>query len=248
MYFKNIEKIDVDVNGDGINETLSNLAAAVKLSDTATDEIAFYETVEVQDGERPDQLSLRLYGTTKYHWTFLLLNRHIKNVWDDWPMAFTQLVEYCTNKYSDLAANTNDALSGKFVIGETVTGALSGATGTIKEIHVNNSYLIVKKLTGTFTAGGESLSVTKTAETATTTYPVGTVVSMTASSVKSAAYAYHHHTDNTTSRRVPKRTSGTTATTFLEWETSIHDNNKNMKVIKSEHIRTISKKFIKLMQ
>ena len=77
---------------------------------------------QLLDGERPDHLSQRLYGTPIYHWTFLLLNPQIKNIWDDWPMAFNQLIEYCTNKYQYLAADTDVSLNNKFIIGETVQG------------------------------------------------------------------------------------------------------------------------------
>ena len=54
----------------------------------------FYETITVQDGERPDILSKRLYNDERYHWTFLLLNPQIKNIWDDWPMSSAQLLDY----------------------------------------------------------------------------------------------------------------------------------------------------------
>ncbi len=155
MYFKNIKNVIIDVDGSGNVDILKDLTAKAKVSDALINNAGFYQTVEVIDGERPDHLSQRLYGSDIYHWTFLLLNPQIKNVWDDWPMKYSQLIEYCTNKYQYLAADTSDNLTNtsritsaagghKFIIGESVTGSLSEAAGTVKEVHVNMGYVVIE--------------------------------------------------------------------------------------------------------
>ena len=93
MYFSSIRNVAIDVDGPGNVDSLKNLTAKAKISDELINNAGFYQTVEIIDGERPDLLSQRLYGTSKYHWTFLLLNPQIKNIWDDWPMSSSQLVE-----------------------------------------------------------------------------------------------------------------------------------------------------------
>ena len=75
MYFKNINNVGIDIDGSGNIDRLKNLTAKAKIDDSLVDNAAYYQTVEVIDGERPDQLSQRLYGDDIYHWTFLLLNR-----------------------------------------------------------------------------------------------------------------------------------------------------------------------------
>ena len=99
MYFTNITNVAIDVDGSGNVDILKNLTSKAKFADSLLSNAGFYQTIEIIDGERPDHLSQRLYGTPDYHWTFLLLNPQIKNIWDDWPMSSSQLVEYCTNKY-----------------------------------------------------------------------------------------------------------------------------------------------------
>ena len=145
MYFSSIRNALIDVDGSGNVDILKNLTAKAKVSDELLNNAGFYQTVEIVDGERPDHLSQRLYNTSVYHWTFLLLNPQIKNIWDDWPMSASQLVEYCTNKYQYLAADTDESLVDKFIVGETVTGSVSGATGIVKEIHVNLGYVTIEK-------------------------------------------------------------------------------------------------------
>ncbi len=193
----------------------------------------FYETVTVADGERPDILSKRLYNTETYHWTFLLLNPQIKNIWDDWPMSSSQLLDYCTNKYQYLAADTDDDLNNKFTIGETVTGSVSGAKGVVKEIHVNLGYVTIDLTSGTFNTTGETINGATSGSAVACNF------------IKSQAYAPHHH-QNTSGVRV-RRSNVTVPYTLLDYETAIMDQNRQIKAIKPEHINTVAQAFIATM-
>ena len=183
MYFRSINNVAIDIDGSGNLDVLKNLTARAKVSDALLNNAGFYQTIEVVDGERPDHLSTRLYDTDQYHWTFLLLNPQIKNIWDDWPMGASQLIEYCTNKYRHLAADTDTDLNNKFLLGETVTGSVSGATGIVKEVHVNMGYVVIEKTAGTFTETGETIQGLTSTDSAVANF------------IKSQAYAPHHHVD-----------------------------------------------------
>ena len=128
MYFKNIQNITIDVDGSGNFDRLKNLTAKAKVSDELINNAGFYQTIEIIDGERPDHLSQRLYGSPQYHWTFLLLNPQIKNIWDDWPMKYSQLIEYCTEKYQYLAADTSTSLNNKANNQKTTEPAGTGSS------------------------------------------------------------------------------------------------------------------------
>ena len=235
MYFSNIKNAIIDVDGSGNFDLLKNLTAKAKVSDELINNAGFYQTVEIIDGERPDHLSQRLYGSDKYHWTFLLLNPQIKNIWDDWPMKYSQLVEYCIEKYQYLAADTDTTLNNKFILGETVQGQVSGALGKIKEIHVNMGYVVIEKTSGTFTVTGETI------------FGVDSQDSVACNFIKSQAYAPHHHVDDSTSKWVPRRASGTTAYSYIDYESAITEQNRNVKVIRPEHIRPIANQFVQMM-
>ena len=236
MYFKNIASVPIDIDASGNLDLMKNLTAKAKVSDALINNIGYYETVEVIDGERPDHLSQRLYGTDDFHWTFLLLNPQIKNIWDDWPMGSGQLVEYCINKYQYLAADTNETLVDKFILGETVTGSVSSATGIIKEIHVNMGYLVIEKTSGTFVEAGETLQGGNSSD------------SVACEFIKSQAYAPHHHVDDSSGEWVKRRNAGTTAYTYIDYESAVTEQNRQLKVIKPEHMTAVSTQFIKVMQ
>ena len=235
MYFSNINNVLIDIDGSGNIDVLKNLTAKAKVSDALINNAGFYQTITVIDGERPDHLSKRLYGTEQYHWTFLLLNPQIKNIWDDWPMKYSQLVEYCTNKYQYLAADTDDSLVDKFVLNETVQGQVSGATGKVKEVHVNMGYVVIEKISGTFTITGETI------------YGINSQDSIACNFIKSQAYAPHHHVDDSTGEWVKRRTAGTTAYTYIDYESTVTEQNRQLKVIKPSNIRDVSRQFINAM-
>ena len=233
MYFSNINNVAIDVDGSGNIDVLKNLTARAKVSDELLNSGGFYQTTTIIDGERPDILSKRLYNTEIYHWTFLLLNPQIKNICDDWPMGSAQLIEYCTNKYQYLAADTDDDLNNKFILGETVQGSVSGALGKIKEIHVNLGYVTIDLTSGTFSETGETIN------------GINSQDSVTCNFIKSQAYAPHHHR-NTSGVRV-RRSSTTVPYTLIDYETAITDQNRQIKAIKPEHINTVANAFIASM-
>ena len=234
MYFNNIRDAAIDVDGSGNVDLLKNLTAKAKLDNELLNNVGFYQTVEIIDGERPDHLSQRLYGTPNYHWTFLLLNPQIKNIWDDWPMSASQLLEYCKNKYQYLAADTDDSLVDKFTVGETVTGGVSGAKGVVKEIHVNLGYVTIELTSGTFTETGETIQGATSGSSASCNF------------IKSQAYAPHHHIDGD-GNWVKRASSGTTAYSYIDYESAVTEQNRNIKVIKPTSIQTVANQFADVM-
>jgi hypothetical protein len=62
----------------------------------------FYD-YQIVDGETPESIAYRVYGSTKYHWVVTLFN----NILDpllDWPKNYSNLVAYIIEKYGSIAA------------------------------------------------------------------------------------------------------------------------------------------------
>jgi hypothetical protein len=57
----------------------------------------------VKDGERPDYVSFKAYGTPMYDWIVLLVN-DIYNIYDDWPKNTQTLNSYIEEKYGSIAS------------------------------------------------------------------------------------------------------------------------------------------------
>ncbi len=121
-YFKHFKRTQYDIEGNGNIQALVNLTSSVKISDALINNVSFYNYVAVHDGERMEQLSHRLYGSTNYYWTFLLVNKNIKNIWNDWPKSNNQVAEYCDKKYQGACAIVTDGSldSSKFSSGDII--------------------------------------------------------------------------------------------------------------------------------
>ena len=113
-------------------------------------------------------------------------------------MSQEALQEYMATSYNGFAIETNpqvlnnheNSLSGRFNMGETVTGSVSSASGKVTKKIVDLSQLIVQDTTGTFIGssnGAKELIVGATSEDSVSTYNVYKYID--------APY-YYHRTDD----------------------------------------------------
>ena len=62
--------------------------------------IAMFDEYVVANGERPEDIALKLYKNPFYNWTLLVIN-DITNYHDQWPRSTQQLQEYASSKYEN---------------------------------------------------------------------------------------------------------------------------------------------------
>jgi hypothetical protein len=100
----------------------------------------YFDKIKILDGERPDQLSNRLYNSINYWWTFFYVNEHMRlgeNL--QWPLSQYDLHAKVDQDfagltlifYKDEFLQAGKNPFGDFIIGETVVGQTSGVSGTI---------------------------------------------------------------------------------------------------------------------
>ena len=91
MFFNQYEKIFYKFGDETKAAVFQNLTLYTDLIDQIKDDLSFYEVVTVQEGERPDQVSQRVYGSPAYYWTFYLMNDKLRA--QGWPVDRDQLIE-----------------------------------------------------------------------------------------------------------------------------------------------------------
>jgi hypothetical protein len=100
-YFKNFPVISYSF-GDNENRVLfEDISAYVDMLDTATSNVSAYSFYTINDFDRPDTLSYKLYGTTDYYWTFFMMNEDLRE--QNWPQHGQQLFEFAQRVYPDYA-------------------------------------------------------------------------------------------------------------------------------------------------
>lgn len=228
-YFKYFPKIQYDLDANGQTRTIVDTFRFAKVVTNFKDDITFYRFYDIQEGERPDHVSQKLYGTPNYYWTFFLCNPELKSLENDWPVESGELEEKLAHKYPNkvLTINTNDFHS-KFDVNEQINGLISGATATYIGKDSNKGYITIKSVTGKF-SNGEIVQGQTSGDTAT----IGTQVN--------EILAPHHYEKD--GLYVPRGTAGASEVTNLQYEQGKNDEKKKIKVIRPELISDVASQF-----
>jgi len=165
-FFKQFPKVEYDFNRTGVKQNMVDIYRHVKPLNSFLDNTSAYKFYEVINGERPDIVSQRLYGTSDFYWTFFVVNDHLHDGYRAWPMSQEQLFAYMEKEYNGYAIETNpevadnfkNSLSGRFTLGETITGGTSNATGTLTKKNIDMSQLVIQDVTGAFIGSVEGIS------------------------------------------------------------------------------------------
>jgi hypothetical protein len=131
----------------GNGETTSlfqNISAFNSLVDEIKDDVTFHTTVTINDGERADTLSHKLYGTDEYYWTFYFLNDDIRE--SGWPVEQSKIFNLAKKIYPNRTLITRADISRTFLPGDEVRGVISGARGIVVKRYLDLGQIIVRKL------------------------------------------------------------------------------------------------------
>ena len=242
-YFSNFQKVPYDLKGSGYYTQLTNLTHFTRIGTKYLDDVSFYSYYNISEGERPDMVSYKLYGTTDYYWTFFIINNGLFNAFNDWPKGTADLADFVESKYQGLAAISAplgvsgfDEIAGKFNLGEIVQGGVSDALGTVVAKYPTLGYVEIKPTQGTFREEGEGIYGTESQDFLNT------------SSVIKKAYAPRYHIDISTGEQTIRRTAGTQPVTNFEWEYEQNIEKSKIRVIKPTFIREVAREFKREMQ
>ena len=112
----------------------------VDVNDVLADNVTSYLKTIVRDGERPDNLSQRLYGTPDYYWTFFIVNESLKNGLDDWPKSYAAIEKEFQNEYDTISTFTiNPRMETQIVDAGNSLFSLSGNLAKININHISNT-------------------------------------------------------------------------------------------------------------
>lgn len=146
MYFNKFPYVKYKFGSENSETLFQDLSAYTEVIDSIKDDINFYSKYYIQDGERPDILSQKLYGTPDFYWTFFLMNDGIRE--GGWPMDSREIVIKNQTDHPHTTLTTKAQISNKLLAGQTVIGSTSGATGVISQRRVDFGQLNVS-LVGT---------------------------------------------------------------------------------------------------
>ena len=84
---------------------MTDISQNIRFRKEILSNITVYDYYDIKDGETPELLADKLYGTSDYHWIIMLANNRYDYV-ADWPLPYMALQEYINNKYGENADAT----------------------------------------------------------------------------------------------------------------------------------------------
>ena len=100
MYFNKFPLFVYDGRGDGELSVVTNLLKRIAVRARVRANTLLYDTYDVREGETPESIAFKLYGSTEYHWGVLLVN-NITDRYHQWPLTTPQFLDFVNEKYDD---------------------------------------------------------------------------------------------------------------------------------------------------
>lgn len=104
-YFKTLPKI-LTSDSKGNDIILTNLLARASMIPSILKDVSLYYEYDVQEGETPEMISYKYYGTTEDFWVVLFSNEVLDPQWN-WPLSGKNFDEYIISKYGSISNATS---------------------------------------------------------------------------------------------------------------------------------------------
>ena len=131
MYFREFPLYEYDFTGVGQNAKLvTDILRRVAIRSKVRANTLVFDKYDVVNGETPEIVADKYYGSTEYHWIVILMN-DITN-WFDWPLDAVSYNNYLKDKYGDNIDGVHhyevNQTSGDTTVKLEVSSDTSGAT------------------------------------------------------------------------------------------------------------------------
>ena len=103
MFFSLFPKRTYDISGNGNEKLVTDILRRIKIRESIKDNFSLFDKYDVSNGETPEEIAYKIYGSTEYHWVILLLN-DITDRYYGWPLSDYAFEEYVKNKYTNPGA------------------------------------------------------------------------------------------------------------------------------------------------
>ncbi len=127
----------------------TNIISKVNFLSETINNTSIYYTYSVKDGERPEDIANKMYGSSLKHWIILLSN-NITDPQYDWVLSMTQFDEHINKKYSSITFqfDANTSFPTPYTVGEKVfqgsTYDKSSCEATVVSSNTTSKTLTVK--------------------------------------------------------------------------------------------------------
>ena len=100
MYFDKFPKIlyEFNVNNQTEYKLMTDITRNMRVIQEVLANVTLYDEYDIRDGETPEIIADRVYGSPFYHWVIMLVNDKYDYL-NDWPLPQVELDEFIKDKY-----------------------------------------------------------------------------------------------------------------------------------------------------
>ncbi len=99
-YFSKFPMMIYDMKNNGNFKLLPDILRRVKQRSAIKSGQFIFDTYDVRNGERPEDIAYKWFGDAELHWVILMTN-NVTDRYYDWPMNDTQFEVYLDDKYTN---------------------------------------------------------------------------------------------------------------------------------------------------
>lgn len=116
MYFSNFPKIvyDFDLSTGTDYKIVTDITRNVRFRKQILENISLYDYYDIAEGETPEMVAEKIYGTPYYHWVIMLTNQRYDYV-NDFPLSQLELDAHIDKKYGDKKYQVHDYKENGFI-------------------------------------------------------------------------------------------------------------------------------------
>jgi hypothetical protein len=171
-YFNYFPKTVYNLNeNSNSSDIVTNIISRFGLERAFKDNSVVYYEYDIQDGDTPEIIAGKLYGSPERHWAVLMIN-DIVDPQFDWPLDQRTIIPYINEKYSANASVGQTGISWaqqnthSYYKIETRTTDLTGTKLETKiELDANTYANVTSSISNINLNDGNSITVTVTKET-----------------------------------------------------------------------------------
>jgi len=127
VYFSKFPRVNYTFDNGKTNKMAIDIMKRVGFKSTTKANAGMFAEHNVMDGDTPEMLAHKIYGSSELHWVILLFN-DIINPDYDWPMSSRKLESFIKKKYPGKAFFVTDE---------------SGGTGTFADVHFERNWTVL---------------------------------------------------------------------------------------------------------
>jgi hypothetical protein len=240
MYFDKFPVIyyTYEIGGKDVLRTVRDVTANVRMRKEVLEGITTYESYDIAEGETPEVVAANYYGVPSYHWAIMLANE-IYDYREDWPLSSSDLNSYIDMKYNRFRVESwtyDDKVVTATIPGHGIT------LGNINDITVDNVSVVIDGSTVFTNALSDTMSISAVTEDTVTFRTKNTIAGTPAGGfdlyTKYREQDIRHYELN--GFIVNDNTLDSTPVTHYDYEVSLNDAKRRIKLIAPRYVAQIA--------